>query len=99
LERTELTESFSQVGFHEISLGLLRVGGYKANGKRDSSGFFLTLVFRVVKPPIKANEFRIATTYDDICSGSIRTGIIQKKAGKEKKPKKTSLSEKNNTNN
>jgi hypothetical protein len=89
LERTELTESFSQVGFHEVSPGLLRVGGYKANGKQDySSGVLLTLIFRIIKPPIKANEFRIAATYDDIGSDSLRTGTIQKKAKEERNPPK-----------
>jgi len=83
-ERTELTESFSQVGFHEISPGLLRVGGYKANGKQDySSGVLLTLIFRIIKPPIKSNEFRIAAIYDDICSDSIRTETILKKQKKK----------------
>ena len=84
LERTELTESFSQVGFHEVSPRLLRVGGYKANGKQDySSGVLLTLIFRIIKPSIKANEFRIAATYDDIGSDSLRTGTIQKKQKKK----------------
>jgi parallel beta-helix repeat protein len=89
LEKTKLTESFSQVGFHEISRGLLRVGGYKANRKQDSSpGVSLIIIFRIIKPPIKADEFRIAATYDEIRSDSIRTGSIRKKAKEERTPVK-----------
>jgi len=84
LERTELTESFSQVGFNEISPGLLRVGGYKISERQHySSGVLLILIFRIIKPPIMSNEFRIAATYDDIRSDSLRTGTIQKKQKKK----------------
>ena len=90
MERTELTESFSQVGYHEPRPGLLRVGGYKANVKQDySSGILLVLIFRITKPPIKANEFRIAATYDDNLTESIRTGpSLKKQKDKRIEPKK-----------
>jgi hypothetical protein len=89
LERTELTESYSQVGFNEISPGLLRVGGYATNEKQGhSSGVLLTLIFRIIKLPIKANEFRITATYDEIRGDSIRKGTILKKAKEERKPVK-----------
>jgi hypothetical protein len=74
LEKTELAESFGQVGFHEISPGLLRVGGYKANAKQENaSGVLVTLILRIIKPPIKASEFTIAAAYDDIHSDSIKS--------------------------
>jgi hypothetical protein len=93
LEKTEITKGFSQVGFHEISPGLLRVGGYKANGKQGySSGVLLILVFRIIKPPIKANEIRIAATYDDLRSDSIRTEPVQRKIKENRQPKKNPLS-------
>jgi len=86
LEKTEIAENFSQIGFYEISPGLLKVGGYKANKKKDlTSGVLLILIFRVTKTPIKANEFRIVATYDDIRSDAIKTESILKKSKEERK--------------
>jgi hypothetical protein len=93
LERTALTESYSQLDaniilpeYSEEKVGrkenysTLRVGGYKTDLTFNaSSGVLVTLVFRVERDLAGEAPLSVTATYDDIKHASVNNGLIKLK--------------------
>ncbi len=80
LERTDLLKDFIQVDANEISIGVLRVGGYSGKTVRtESPEIMLALIFRAIDDIKSLNLFLITNTFNDSSKESDRKKLPAKK--------------------
>ena len=77
ISRTDLTKDFIQLEGHEVSKGVIRIGGYTEDSVQVSEGGTLVLLIFSVKENVSGNSlFLLTNTVDSLEGASLIPGRL-----------------------